>query len=151
MKKILSLLAIGLLMLSACDIHSSDNGALDGYWQLASIDTLGGQSSDVREKRIFWAVQGNLLEMQNWSIEVPNAINPMLVYHFTLKNNQLTLSAPIMYDRTDNSSNDSVVTDVAVLRQYGLMHIATSFQVLQLSHSDMTLKTERQQLHFRKY
>ena len=33
-------------MIAACDIHTSDNGYLDGYWQLKSVDTLsnGGKT-----------------------------------------------------------------------------------------------------------
>ena len=39
MRKLLYIFTM-LLMLAACDIHTSNNGDLDGYWQLSSVDTL---------------------------------------------------------------------------------------------------------------
>lgn len=39
MRKLLYIFFV-LLMFAACDIHTSDNGDLDGYWQLRSVDTL---------------------------------------------------------------------------------------------------------------
>ncbi|MDY2692200.1 MAG: lipocalin-like domain-containing protein, partial [Prevotella sp.] len=28
------------MLVSSCDMETSDNGDFDGYWQLASVDTL---------------------------------------------------------------------------------------------------------------
>ena len=39
MRKLLYIFIV-LMMFAACDIHTSDNGDLDGYWQLRSVDTL---------------------------------------------------------------------------------------------------------------
>ena len=52
-----------LSLLCSCDkFHVSDNGELDGFWQLTSVDTLAnGRSADMKEKMIFWAVQTDLL------------------------------------------------------------------------------------------
>lgn len=50
----------GLLMalgsLSSCTLESSDNGDLDGYWHLESIDTLAtGKTGDYSNRRFFGA------------------------------------------------------------------------------------------------
>lgn len=48
------IIGIGLL-LTSCDIETSDNGDLDGYWHLVRVDTLAtGVSSDLSETRVFW-------------------------------------------------------------------------------------------------
>ena len=41
------------LVMTGCEIHTSNNGDLDGFWQLRSIDTLStGASADAGERRI---------------------------------------------------------------------------------------------------
>ena len=55
-----SLIATALLLVSCGDLlEHSQNGKLDGYWKLTTIDTLtsGGQK-DVSEQSLFMAVQG---------------------------------------------------------------------------------------------
>ena len=53
---------LSLIMISSCTLDSSDNGALDGYWQLSSIDTLAnGHSVNMRDSGIFWDYNFNLL------------------------------------------------------------------------------------------
>ena len=49
MRKLLYLI-ITFMMIIACDIHRSDNGDLDGFWQLKSVDTLStGGTCDMRD------------------------------------------------------------------------------------------------------
>ena len=61
MRKLLYIFFV-LLMFAACDIHTSDNGDLDGYWQLRSVDTLStGGTCDMRDSMRFWSFQANIL------------------------------------------------------------------------------------------
>ena len=46
MKRNTSLLAL-LLLLTSCTIEFSDNGKLDGFWQLRAVDTLENERPDV--------------------------------------------------------------------------------------------------------
>ena len=49
--------------LVACNIETSGNGDLDGYWSLRQIDTLStSAAADVSERRIFWSFQHQLLQ-----------------------------------------------------------------------------------------
>ena len=49
MKKLLYIF-IFTLAVAACEIHTSENGDLDGYWQLHKVDTLAnGSSCDMRD------------------------------------------------------------------------------------------------------
>ena len=59
-------LLICVLMLTACTLETSHNGALDGYWKLSSIDTLStGGINDLTDASIFWSVQKNLLTVRD--------------------------------------------------------------------------------------
>ena len=69
MKKIgLLLLAVVVMtLMTGCEIYGSDNGALDGFWQLTEMSVWedGEQTgpTDMRESGIYWGVQGDLLRI----------------------------------------------------------------------------------------
>ena len=55
MKKITFLFA-ALLLLTSCEIEFSNNGKLDGFWQLIAVDTLATQhTSDLKTSGRTWA------------------------------------------------------------------------------------------------
>lgn len=143
-KHILATIA-AVFMLAACDnFHASDNGDLDGLWQLTSVDTLStGNSADVREQGIYWAVQAKLLKIR----DVRNIAIPVY-FRFSLHDNTLTLSEPVADNRP---ISDSIITDVNTIRYYGLSHLTETLQVLHLSSGSMTLQSELLRMRFRKY
>ena len=146
MKQLLRLIAIAALsILCACDkFHTSENGALEGYWQLTTIDTLAnGHSTDMKEDMIFWAVQTNLLEIRDLTNK-----HPHIIFQFRHGANTITLFNPIANNRI---ISDSIVTNSATLYKYGLSHLTETLQVLHLSSSNMTLQSERLRMFFRKY
>jgi len=58
------LFVFAVAMLSSCTLEMSDNGHLDGYWQLTTVDTLtNGKSEDVRERLLFLSVEKDLLRL----------------------------------------------------------------------------------------
>ena len=69
MKKTFLFLATCLAMAMAATscgdfIETSDNGDLDGYWQLSQVDTLAnGVQVDMTSSKVFWGVQGKFLTM----------------------------------------------------------------------------------------
>ena len=64
MKKLLYLLFLPMLLLTSCDMESSDNGELDAMWYLVKVDSVkSGATRDYRDKRIMWSFQGDLLQM----------------------------------------------------------------------------------------
>ena len=141
--RLIILAAISILC--ACDkFHVSDNGELDGFWQLTSVDTLAnGRSADMKEKKIFWAVQTDLLEMRDLTGKHIN-----ILFRFDRGPTTLTLSAPVANDRI---IYDSLVTNPATLQPYVLSHLNETLQVLHLSSSNMTLQSEQLRMFFRKY
>jgi len=137
--------ALCLLCTMSCDkFHISNNGELDGYWQLTTVDTLAnGNSTDMRETMIFWAVQTDLLEIRDLTNK-----RPSILFRFRHGANTLTLFSPIANNRI---ISDSIIANPATLYDYGLSRLTETLQVLHLSSTNMTLQSERLRMYFRKY
>lgn len=138
-------LALAAMLTAACsDFHTSDNGQLDGFWQLANVDTLANnRSGDVRELKIFWAVQADLLEIR----DLTNRHLPVF-FRFEHRDGQLKLSRPVADNRL---ISDSLVRDVNTIRYYGFRQLEETFKVLRLDGKAMLLESGHLRLHFRKY
>ena len=144
MRKLLYIFTM-LLMLAACDIHTSNNGDLDGYWQLRSVDTLSsGMSCDMRDSMLFWSFQGNLLHVRDNKEEKLDKV----FMRFTLSDKVMTLTNPII-DLRDSS--DLVLTDTTSLRHYGIHDMPETLKVVTLNSSTMILENRVLRLNFRKY
>lgn len=133
-----------VFLLSACEFETSDNGDLDGYWQWLSLDTLSsGECVDMRETLIFWAFEGDLLEIRDNC-----GSNPNVFFRFSHEADSLFIYDPIL-DKKDSS--DIVLTDYSVLIPYAIQSMPEHFHVDHLSGSSMTLSSESFRLSFRKY
>lgn len=149
MKKLTHLLYICFLVLglSACELETSDNGSLDGFWQLSAIDSLNnGHSADMRQSSIYWGVQVNLLNIRDLKRK------ESFMFRFELKNDTLRLYAPVKDIRPSASEVlDERVMNSMELRHIGLSRLDEKFKVLHLTGSRMTLESEHFRMHFRKY
>ena len=144
MRKLLYIFTM-LLMLAACDIHTSNNGDLDGYWQLRSVDTLSsGMSCDMRDSMLFWSFQGNLLHVRDNKEEKLDKV----FMRFTISDKVMTLTNPII-DLRDSS--DLVLTDTTFLCHYGIHDMHETLKVVTLNSSTMILENRVLRLNFRKY
>ena len=64
MRKIFYILTLGVLLVS-CELETSGNEELDGYWQMNQVDTLStGGVADTREALVYWGIQGKLLQIR---------------------------------------------------------------------------------------
>ena len=144
MKRHIIGLLLAVVALTACDIEHSDNGHLDGYWKLTQMDTLtSGQSADMTESSVFWAVQHHLLEIKKL-----DDIEKNVFFRFEHSDATLRIYNPI----SDNKAiSDSVVTDPATLRIFGIQHLDETLAVEQLNSSQMVLRNDLYRFHFRKY
>ena len=62
---VITCVALCTAMIS-CDIETSDNGNLDGFWQLTQIDSVAiNKSVSMKESQIFWAFQTDVMEVRN--------------------------------------------------------------------------------------
>ena len=136
-----------MLLLAGCDIHTSDNGKLDGFWQLTQTDTLGnGRTEDMRNRQIFWSVQADIVRVAD--LKEVHAEHVPVFFHFEHKGDQLRLFDPVADKR---ELSDSIVNSVETVSYYGLGHLDETFRVLLLEETKMTLENERLRMYFRKF
>ncbi len=139
---------IALLCVS-CELETSDNGKLDGNWHLTSIDTLatGGQY-DLSQQRIYWAVQGKLLYVRDI------AQNPIsYFFRFSQENGHLILTEPYQSGGHEDNENggDHAVTEVDILRPFGINNLEEDYVKETLTGSHLTLRSETLRLNFVKF
>ncbi len=124
------------------DIDFSVNGALDGFWQLTSVDTVATSGKrEMRETGVFWSVQKDLLEVKQVGFYG-------ILFKFEYNNDFLTLSNPYVNDR---DSFDIKVEDVSVVQPMGINKLEEQFVVIELNSDKMILQSDMLRLHFRKY
>lgn len=143
MSKAVTIIVLSLMFsVVSCDLETSNNGDLDGLWQLRSVDTLStGASGDMRESGVYWAFQFDLMEAQMVSEDG-------IFFRFTITADSLLLSDPYI-DKRDSS--DIALTDPTALYPYGIHALDEGFAVLSLSSSAMQLQCDELRLTFRKY
>ena len=132
------------LVMTGCEIHTSNNGDLDGFWQLRSIDTLSTDASaDARERMIYWAVQRHILEVQD-----KHDTRNKILFGFSQRGDSLFLYEPRVNNR---DIGDTLVTNLSMLQPYGVNDFEESYLIEQLDGGQMVLKSKVLRLWFRKY
>lgn len=143
-KKLLLCCAVGLTT-TACTLETSDNGSLDGFWQLTQVDSLhNGMMTDMRTSGIFWAVQAKMLEVRN----VYKKHSTNVIFRFQHIGNWLILSEPVVDNR---EAGDSILTDMRLLRPYGLTGPNDTLTIWRLDGEEMLLDSKIVRMHFRRY
>ncbi len=142
----LIILIVFLSALTSCHfIEMSDNGDLDGYWQMTQVDTIATwHSTDMRDSLFFWAVQMDVLAVR----EGNDMYYDDIIFHFMHASDSLVIFNPHINNR---DSSDIKVTTPEILQRYGIYGLRQSFYVEQLSSSKMILHNRLLRLHFRKY
>lgn len=144
MKRLLYIIITGT-MLASCTLETSNNGKLDGFWQLTQLDTIStGGITDMRENNAFWSVQMHLLEVR----EPSGNSYKNVIFRFERKGDSLIISQPRYNDRRNG---DPEITDPSLLHQHGIYRLREGFFVGRLDNSYMDLQSDRFRFHFRKY
>lgn len=142
MKKITFLFA-AFLLLTSCEIEFSNNGKLDGFWQLIAVDTLATQhTSDLETSGRTWAFQGRLLEMRDTKGGYSD-----LYFSFEHRGDSLFLDSPYLSDR---DADDIKITDVNIVRPYGVNGLKEGFEIENLSNNKLILRSKTLRLMLRK-
>ena len=142
MKKITFLFA-AFLLLTSCEIEFSNNGKLDGFWQLVAVDTLATQhTSDLKTSGRTWAFQGRLLEMRDTKGGYSD-----LYFSFEHRGDSLFLDSPYLSDR---DVDDIKITDVNIVRPYGVNDLKEGFEIENLSNNKLILRSKTLRLMLRK-
>ena len=115
--KYLSMLIVLVFCLSACELETSHNGKLDGWWLLTAVDTLQtGGHANVEAQQCTWAFQGRLLELR----DVPGQRGDYLL-SFAQHGDDLLLSHPYLSAR---DSGDIAVQTPQPLHPYGIQTLS---------------------------
>lgn len=132
-----------LLPFVSCDIETSGNGDLDGFWHLVRVDTLATQGTrDMISERIYWSFQHNLLKTDD-----KTGKNSSILLRFDRSGGNITLFSPYIYDR---EAGDIELEDPALLCPFGINDIPETFTVASLSGSHMTIESPMLRLWFKK-
>ena len=143
MKKITFLFA-AFLLLTSCEIEFSNNGKLDGFWQLIAVDTLATQhTSDLKTSGRTWAFQGRLLEMRDTKGGYSD-----LYFSFEHRGDSLFLDSPYLSDR---DVDDIKITDINIVRPYGVNGLKEGFEIESLSNNKLILRSKTLRLLFKKH
>jgi len=142
MRKLLFCTIALCLSIASCTLERSDNGDLDGFWQLTQVDSLtNGRSADMKESRVFWSVQTDLLQV--WAEGYAQVL-----FRFDHKGDSLLLSSPYEIKRWEG---DVAITNADTLRVYGINELEERFRVAQLDGGTMILQSTMLRLYFRHY
>lgn len=132
--------ALSLLVFQSCELETSDNGNLDGNWQLMQIDTLAtGGRNDVKDQQLFYAVQVRLLCLNAYN----TAVSSNMYFYFEHTADSLKLKPA--------SSDGHAMYHVSSLRPYGINRELESFKVMLLNSDKMQLRSDSLLLTFRKF
>jgi len=142
-KSLLVVFAVVILFsLSSCEIESSGNGQLDGFWHLEQVDTLAtGGMLDMKDQIVFWAVESTLLQT------IDREIQQGYIYNFEYSDNQLVLYNPHLYNREEG---DPAIGNVDELAPFGVNAMRETFVILRLDRKWMVLQSSTLRLTFRK-
>lgn len=146
MKKILFILVAFTSFLVSCDIETSDNGNLDGYWHIVAVDTLANSAhTDMSNQKVYWAFQKNLLQLRG-STDTEKALQEFYL-RFSLDKDMLTLSDIHLRDR---EKDDPLVDEstMPLIYIYGINQMRESFQVLKLNGHEMVIQNETIRISF---
>lgn len=146
MKRIVYILALSVMLVS-CELETSGNKELDGYWQMSQVDTLStGGVADTREALVYWGVQGKLLQIR--FSENGKFLGEGLLFRFNRDDDMLTLSSPILHHLYET---DEPISDVELLKPFGIFNLEEVFSIEELNDDVMVLASDTLRLHFRRY
>ena len=141
--KYLSILFAFMFCLSACELETSHNGKLDGWWLLTAVDTLQtGGHANVEAQQCTWAFQGCLLELR----DVPGQRGDYLL-SFAQHGDDLLISHPYLSAR---DSGDIAVQTPQPLHPYGIQALSEQFSIITIDRQHMVLTSASLRLYFRR-
>ena len=148
---VVSLMVASAWSLSSCDLERSDNGDLDGYWHLESIDSLeNGHTADFSKEYVFWGIEYKLI-----STRVTNTNQERLYLRFEQTSDSLKITqAYLDHGHQDNGEDggDIPVEEVTDdLRFYGINNLPEGFYKEALDGSKMILRSKTLRLKFKKF
>lgn len=132
----------------------SDNGPIDGKWQLKSIYSKTDKESshytefhNKQEEGIYWIFQLNLLNIKTM-IYAENILSTDIIARFNINNDLLHVGPTYVHFR----ERDSLLTDpnTTLLEPIGIRGISSTYKIIELNSNNMILCSSRDSLVFKK-
>ena len=146
-----ALIGTFVMAFSSCEMETSKNGDLDGYWHLESIDTLeNGGTCDFSARKVFWGIEHKLILIRDLNI------GPFDGFYMRFDQTGDSLLIPKAYRKNQNyheGDDDAPISadDMEVLRKYGINNLPEGFAKEALSGSKMILRSKTLLLKFKNF
>ena len=139
------------MLLTGCSIETSDNGVLDGRWQLMEINYFDGSNRKVetKEQLIFWDIQYKLISIHSMSGKLHDSLTEESLCRFNYTKDSLKLSDFYRHFREADQKIDDPLT--TYFQKTGINGINANFAVLHLDSKSMLLQSDYAKLSFRKF
>ena len=142
------LLSLLLFLLASCD-KTPANGALDGHWQLTSIETPEA-NTQTKDNLTFLSIQLEIAQFED------HTSNTRLYSHFTHQGDSLLffdLSHPSAHSVDDNTTQwvTAEELDKGLMNPWGIHTLHTRFHIQTLTSSSLVLEKADTLLRFRKF
>ena len=146
MRRIVYVLTLCAILVS-CELETSGNKELDGFWQMTQVDTLAtGGVADTHEALVYWGVQGKLLQIR--FSEDGSFLGEGILFRFNREGTVLTLSSPVRHHLYET---DEPIEDVEELKPFGIYDLEEVFTLEVLNDDYLVLSNDVLCLHFRRY
>lgn len=140
--------AISMFAFSSCELESSDNGKLDGFWHLESIDSLeNGKTVDMSKLHVFWGIEYKLIAATQYDNNTER-----MFFRFEQTSDSLKITQAFINHGHQDNGGDIPLTEVTNdLRYYGINNLPEGFAKKALSGSKMILRSKTLRLKFKKF
>ena len=140
--------AISMFAFSSCELESSDNGKLDGFWHLESIDSLeNGKTVDMSKLHVFWGIEYKLIAATQYDNNTER-----MFFRFEQTSDSLKITQAFINHGHQDNGDDIPLTEVTNdLRYYGINNLPEGFAKEALSGSKMILRSKTLRLKFKKF
>lgn len=140
--------AISMFAFSSCELESCDNGKLDGFWHLESIDSLeNGKTVDMSKLHVFWGIEYKLIAATQYDNNTER-----MFFRFEQTSDSLKITQAFINHGHQDNGGDIPLTEVTNdLRYYGINNLPEGFAKEALSGSKMILRSKTLRLKFKKF
>ena len=140
--------AISMFAFSSCELESSDNGKLDGFWHLESIDSLeNGKTVDMSKLYVFWGIEYKLIAATQYDNNTER-----MFFRFEQTSDSLKITQAFINHGHQDNGGDIPLTEITNdLRYYGINNLPEGFAKEALSGSKMILRSKTLRLKFKKF
>lgn len=140
--------AISMFAFSSCELESSDNGKLDGFWHLESIDSLENDKTvDMSKLHVFWGIEYKLIAATQYDNNTER-----MFFRFEQTSDSLKITQAFINHGHQDNGGDIPLTEVTNdLRYYGINNLPEGFAKEALSGSKMILRSKTLRLKFKKF